>query len=82
MSVYVDPLREWGCSATWRYPQSCHLMADTLEELHDFAARLGLKREWFQSSPPHSVNHYDLTRTKRIRAVQLGAIQCNLRFRP
>jgi hypothetical protein len=46
----------------------CHLTSDTSEEeLHEFAARLGLKREWFQG------DHYDLTEGKRMQALKLGA---------
>lgn len=69
MSVYVDPLRDWG----WRLGPSCHLIADTLEELHSFAARLGLKRSWFQDKA--SGPHYDLTASKRSLAVRLGALE-------
>lgn len=67
MSVYVDALREWG----WKYGASSHLYADTLEELHAFAARLGLKRAWFQDGKRP---HYDLTAAKRTMAIRLGAI--------
>lgn len=52
---------------------SCHLTTDgDVEELHAFAKRLGLKREWYQ---PHRVaNHYDLTASKRERALAMGAV--------
>lgn len=69
MSVYVDCLRDWG----WRLGPSCHLIADTLDELHAFAARLGLKRAWFQNK--RSGPHYDLTASKRQTAVVLGAVE-------
>lgn len=69
MSVYVDVLRDWG----WRLGPSCHLIADTNEELHEFALKIGMKREWFQKSS--SGPHYDLVRSRRIKAVQLGAIE-------
>jgi hypothetical protein len=69
MGVYVDRLRDWG----WRLGPSCHLLADTVEELHTFAARLGLKRAWFQDST--SCPHYDLVAGKRALAVRLGAIE-------
>lgn len=36
------------------------------------AARIGLKREWFQ---PKSSPHYDLTASRRGRAVRAGAIE-------
>ncbi|MFO0801448.1 MAG: DUF4031 domain-containing protein [Gemmataceae bacterium] len=66
--VYVDRLRDWG----WRLGPSCHLAADTLEELHAFAARLGLKRAWFQAGRRP---HYDLTAKRREAAVKAGAVE-------
>lgn len=50
-----------------------NLIADTSDELHTFAARLGLRRSWFQNHPKHP--HYDLT-TERMRkkAVKFGAL--------
>ena len=51
-------------------------MADTPEELHEFASRLGLQRSWFQNHPRHP--HYDLTENKRREAVSLGAIEVTL----
>lgn len=71
MSVYVDSLFWTDRSRRWPYDQVCHLVADTLEELHAFAARLGLKRAWFQEH--HFLPHYDLTAGKRAQAVALGA---------
>ena len=78
MSVYVDPLMTSLKSAKWRHSKACHLFADTLEELHAFAAKLGLRLEWFQCRPslmqiPFA--HYDLTATRRIAAVHNGAIE-------
>jgi Protein of unknown function (DUF4031) len=52
----------------------CHLSADTEAELHDFAARLGLKRAWFQHAGRPTF-HYDLTAGKRAQAVAQGATQ-------
>lgn len=82
MTVYVDPLIEWGGSATFRWLWSCHMMADTDEELHAFARKIGLKREWHQAMPPHSVSHYDLNSSRRVAAVKNGAIEVDFRFRP
>jgi hypothetical protein len=70
LTVYVDPIIAWG----WKPPfdkGSCHLTADTLEELHAFAARLGMRRAWFQDHP--LCPHYDLTPGRREVAVRLGA---------
>jgi hypothetical protein len=81
MSVYVDdafiqasvPNGSATHSSKW-----CHLTADTPEELHAFAARLGLKRSYFQPGKPIGGKpspfwHYDLTESKRARAIALGA---------
>lgn len=58
-----------------RYKQWSHMVSDVGEdELHAFAARLGLKREWFQCRPKASAAHYDITPPKRALAIQLGAI--------
>ncbi|HUW14397.1 MAG TPA: DUF4031 domain-containing protein [Anaerolineae bacterium] len=35
----------------------CHLVADTIEELHEAAAQIGLARNWYQ---PTSYPHYDV----------------------
>lgn len=50
----------------------CHMIADTVAELHEFAARIGLKREWFQ---PFSRPHYDLSKGRRSAAMAAGAIE-------
>lgn len=49
----------------------CHLWADTVEELHALAARIGLRRSWFQSHT--RLPHYDLTPSKRALAIAAGA---------
>ncbi|HEY3482236.1 MAG TPA: DUF4031 domain-containing protein [Streptomyces sp.] len=84
MTVYVDnfgtPARVGGLNARWS-----HLIADSREELHAFAERLGLKRAWFQDPVvngkprprPGSRGaenwHYDVTESKRRLALKLGA---------
>lgn len=71
MSVYVDPLRPCMPSRKWPYTQSCHLVADSLDALHELASRIGLKRAWFQDHP--LLPHYDLTPWKRKEALAAGA---------
>ena len=71
MCVYVDPLVTCLPTTRWRWTRVSHLLADTPEELHTFAARLDLKREWFQLG---SLPHYDLTPNKRVQAVLLGVV--------
>lgn len=70
--TYVDALRPCLPSRRWPYAASCHLVSDSVAELHDFAARLGLKRKWFQDG---THPHYDLTRNKRLEACVAGARQ-------
>ncbi len=50
-----------------------HLVSDTsLEELHSFAQRIGLRRSWFQD---HAHPHYDMTvQWRRRRATAAGAV--------
>lgn len=44
---------------------------ETVEELHAFAARIGLRRAWFQD---HRIPHYDLTTSSMVqKAVAAGA---------
>ena len=54
MTVYVDDMM-----APYRGMLMSHLWSDeSLEELHAFALRLGLRPEWFQ---PKSIPHYDVS---------------------
>lgn len=84
MPVYVDPMFEtpWADPRKWPFKAACHMMADTDEELHAIANKLKLKRAWHQSSPPHSISHYDLTQNKRYHAVRYGAIEVDRGFLP
>jgi hypothetical protein len=74
VSVYVDhafAVGDWGF-----WTGGGHLQADTEPELHAFATRLGLRREWFQVTPGRpEKDHYDLTRERRVLAIRYGAIE-------
>jgi uncharacterized protein DUF4031 len=72
MTVYVDAAIWSWCGLKW-----CHLLADDTDELHRFAARLGIKRSSFQCAPKATTPHYDLTAYERSRAVALGALACS-----
>ena len=72
MAVYVDKLCDYG----WRHGPSCHLIADSVEELIDFAVSMGMRPEWYQ---PRSSPHFDLTADARALAVEKGAIELNNR---
>lgn len=67
MSVYVD-----DAVHPWRGQRWAHLMADTLEELHAMAARLGIPRRAFQNKT--SGAHYDITADLRDLAIASGAV--------
>lgn len=71
MSVYVDRLMKWPRTKAWPYGEACHLFADGLEELHAFAAKIGMRRAWFQGKA--TLPHYDLTAKRRAAAVAAGA---------
>lgn len=82
MSVYVDPQAACFTSSQWRWPTSSHLFADTLDELHAFAARIGLRRAWFQNKVrPNGTSfpHYDLNAGRRKLAVAAGVIELERR---
>lgn len=70
--IYVDelPSEGWG-----KWNGGGHMLANDIDALHEFAAALGLKREWFQDKRNP---HYDLTRSKRALALQRGAIPIEL----
>jgi hypothetical protein len=80
-AVYIDSLMTCLMSAQWRWPKSCHMfvaVGTDLEVLHAFAARIGLRREWFQNKPG-GVPHYDLNAKRRAAAVKAGAIELERR---
>jgi len=75
MAVYVDPAIWERWDRRW-----CHLLADSTDELHTFAAGLGLRRARFQSKPGRPwVDHYDIDEDRRRAAVALGAIEITWR---
>ena len=69
MAVLVDPLRDYP-DAGLPVTRWCHMVSDAdFEELHAFAAQLGIPRRRFQG------DHYDLHSALRARAMALGAIE-------
>lgn len=68
VTVYVD---------TARHPFNgyvmCHMVADSLEELHAMAEKIGMQRRWFQTPPKASHPHYDVPEHRRTQALALGA---------
>ena len=76
--VYVDSLQGYGWKMYGRTVASCHMVADSIAELHAMAARLGLKTCYLQRSGMGDL-HYDLTPSRRARAVLLGAVELDRR---
>lgn len=69
MTVYVDDM-----NAEYRGMRMFHMIADTDEELHDMAARIGVARRHFQKAGTPQ-RHYDICLSKRKLAVVAGAIE-------
>jgi hypothetical protein len=72
MAVYVDEAIWSKHGRRW-----CHLLADDIDELHRFAARVGLHRISYQGPPKTPNPHYDLTAVERQRAIAYGATACD-----
>lgn len=74
MTVYVDDMK-----AKFGRMVMCHMLADTDEELHAMAARIGVARRWWQSPEKTSGSHYDIALSMRAKAVALGAVEITWR---
>ena len=70
MAVYVDKME-----ASFGNMIMCHMLADTIEELHEMADEIGVDRAYYQS---HSIPHYDISKSKRKIAMMLGAIEVDM----
>lgn len=66
MTVYVDDMYKYPIGQFRRMKMS-HMMADTEQELHDMADKIGVARKWYQG------DHYDICMSMRAKAVKLGA---------
>ena len=69
MAVYVDNAR-----IPYRRMIMCHMLADSIEELHEMADKIGIKRKWFQTK---NTPHYDICLAKRTLAIENGAIEAD-----
>lgn len=74
MTVYVDNMR-----APYGRLIMCHMLADTDDELHAMADRIGVARRWWQSPAKTSGSHYDICLSKRELAVTAGAVEITMR---
>ena len=74
MTVYVDDARH-----PFRGYIMCHMVADSLAELHEMADKIGMERRWFQSPPKASHPHYDIPEDRRRLAIAMGAKEVSQR---
>jgi len=72
--VYIDPETTCLPKGRYRWTKVTHLFADDEQELHRFAAAIGMRRSWFQTGRA-GLPHYDLNPARRLAAVRLGATQ-------
>ena len=55
----------------------CHMWSDDVRSLHDMAAKIGMRPEWFQDK--HGFPHYDLPPVRRAAALSFGAVEHSLK---
>lgn len=75
MVCYVDDMQaayQPAHNSARKYIMS-HMIADTEEELHAMAKRIGVARRWYQG------DHYDITQSKKVLAIQYGAKAITMR---
>ena len=70
--VYVDDAKVLKHGHAW-----FHLMADSIQELHEFAASIGLSGRAFHRGARHP--HYDVNAGQRRRALLHGAVAISAR---
>lgn len=77
MTVYVDVLMNHGWKLRGHPTKNCHMFTDgDIEELHEMAEAIGMKRSWFQDK---RIKHYDLRASRRQKAIKLGAVEVSRR---
>lgn len=74
MPVYVDSV-----FIGFGRMKMCHLIADTPDELHAMADKIGVARRHFQNPKTMNVStpHYDVSKGKRELAIGYGTIECD-----
>lgn len=74
MPIYVDNM-----NAKFGRMIMCHLIADSDQELHDMADKIGVQRKWHQKPPKSKHSHYDIALVKKKLAIENGAIEITWR---
>ncbi|HET8839726.1 MAG TPA: DUF4031 domain-containing protein, partial [Flavobacteriaceae bacterium] len=62
----------------YRRMKMSHLIADSQKELLEFVDKIGVKRKWIQEMDTPR-EHFDICISKRQKAVELGAIEIDMR---
>lgn len=77
--IYVDELKAYP----GKKKKYCHMTADSIQELHEFAKAMGIKRCWYEISNS-GLGHYDLNPENREKAIKGGAYVVSSRsfFKP
>ena len=76
MTVYVDDM-----NAPYGRMTMCHMVADSDEELHAMADKIGVARKWHQNPQTMRVrnSHYDICLAKKALAIEYGAVPITFR---
>ena len=77
MAVYID-----NASLAFGRMKMSHMVADTPDELHAMADRIGIARRWYQTpdGPKRaSFPHYDVSKAYREKALGAGAVAVDRR---
>lgn len=73
MSVYID-----SYNAPYGRMKMSHLVADTTKELLDMVDKIGVNKKWMQKKGKYD-EHFDICLSKKLLAIQNGAIEINLK---
>jgi hypothetical protein len=69
--IYIDNI-----NLTFRGKKYCHMVSDkSIDELMEFALKIGLKKEWFQDK---STPHFDVAPSIKRKALSIGAKELDL----
>lgn len=79
MAVYVDPIVVYsGQKHSVFRNGSCHMIADSTEELIEMALAIGLRSKWIQDAGT-PLEHFDLSVSRRMEALKHGAQEISFR---